>query len=202
MYRHILIPTDGSQLAERGVTHGLALAKSLGAKVSVIFVLEPFSEMTGQLRDAVARYAALRKEEATSALERAAKAAKEIGISCKTTEVENGQTPSSHHRSSRGQRLRPHRCVIARAQRTFHASNRQCDEQGADARENPRTGLSVNVRTARWVKINGPKETVGVFYKELWDHRQAPHTCHFPRPSTSKIPCEEGLHAFKQVVSP
>ncbi|WP_410708024.1 universal stress protein [Bradyrhizobium sp. BWA-3-5] len=30
MYRHILIPTDGSELAERGVTHGLALAKSLG----------------------------------------------------------------------------------------------------------------------------------------------------------------------------
>jgi nucleotide-binding universal stress UspA family protein len=97
MYRHILIPTDGSELAERGVAHGLALAKSLGAKVSVIFVVEPFSEMTGQLRDAVAKYAALRKEEATSALERAAKAAKETGISCKTTQVENGQPikPSS-----------------------------------------------------------------------------------------------------------
>ena len=51
MYRHILIPTDGSELAERGVAHGLALAKSLGAKVSVIFVMEPFSEMTGQVRD-------------------------------------------------------------------------------------------------------------------------------------------------------
>ena len=48
MYRHILIPTDGSKLAEHGVTHGLALAKSLGAKVSIIFVVEPFSEMTGR----------------------------------------------------------------------------------------------------------------------------------------------------------
>ncbi len=28
MYRHILIPTDGSELAEHGVAHGLALAKS------------------------------------------------------------------------------------------------------------------------------------------------------------------------------
>jgi nucleotide-binding universal stress UspA family protein len=101
MYQHILIPTDGSELAERGVAHGLALAKSLGAKVSVIFVLEPFSELTGQLRDAVARYAALRKEEATSALERAAKTAKETGISCKTTEVENGQ---------------PHLAIIAAAE--------------------------------------------------------------------------------------
>ena len=42
MYRHILIPTDGSDLAEHAVTNGLALAKSLGAKVSVIVVEEPF----------------------------------------------------------------------------------------------------------------------------------------------------------------
>jgi enoyl-[acyl-carrier-protein] reductase (NADH) len=54
--------------------------------------------------------------------------------------------PSSHHRVSRGQRLRSHCHVITWAQRTFHVSNRQCDKQSADARENPRTGLSVNVR--------------------------------------------------------
>src|SRR6476620_11256698 len=42
MYRHILIPTDGSELAEHGVAHGLALAKSLGAKVTVIIVEEPY----------------------------------------------------------------------------------------------------------------------------------------------------------------
>ena len=42
MYRHILIPTDGSELAEHGVTNGLSLAKSLGAKVTVIIVEEPF----------------------------------------------------------------------------------------------------------------------------------------------------------------
>jgi nucleotide-binding universal stress UspA family protein len=41
MYRHILITTDGSELAEHGLAQGLALAKSLGAKVSVIFVMEP-----------------------------------------------------------------------------------------------------------------------------------------------------------------
>src|SRR6185436_5721043 len=64
-------------------------------------------------------------------------------------------TPSSHHRSSRGQRLRSHRYVIAWAQRTFHASNRQCDKQGADARENPRTGLSVTAQTARSNKRAG-----------------------------------------------
>jgi nucleotide-binding universal stress UspA family protein len=91
MYRHILIPTDGSELAEQGVAHGLALAKSIGAKISVIFVVEPFSEMTGRFLEAVARYAELRKEQATSTLDRAANAAKEAGVSCETIQVENGQ---------------------------------------------------------------------------------------------------------------
>jgi nucleotide-binding universal stress UspA family protein len=91
MYRHILIPTDGSELAEHGVAQGLALAKSLGAKVSVIFVVEPFSEMTGRVLEAVATYAELRREQAKSALDRAAKAAKEAGVSCETIQVENGQ---------------------------------------------------------------------------------------------------------------
>ena len=36
MYRHILIPTDGSELAERAVTHGLSLAKFVGAKVTAM----------------------------------------------------------------------------------------------------------------------------------------------------------------------
>jgi hypothetical protein len=35
MYRHILIPTDGSELAQKAVTHGLSLAKSVGAKVAL-----------------------------------------------------------------------------------------------------------------------------------------------------------------------
>jgi len=91
MYRHILITTDGSELAEHGVAHGLALAKSLGAKVSVIFVMEPFSEMTGRFLEAVARYAELRKEQAASVLDRAANAAKEAGVSCETIQAENAQ---------------------------------------------------------------------------------------------------------------
>ena len=101
MYRHILIPTDGSELAEHGVAHGLALAKSLGAKVSVIFVVEPFSEMTGQFLETLARYVELRKDQATSVLASAANAAKQAGVSCETIQVENGQ---------------PHQAIIAAAE--------------------------------------------------------------------------------------
>jgi nucleotide-binding universal stress UspA family protein len=42
MYKHILISTDGFDVAQRGVDHGLSLAKSLDAKVTVITVTEPF----------------------------------------------------------------------------------------------------------------------------------------------------------------
>jgi nucleotide-binding universal stress UspA family protein len=38
MYKHILIPTDGSHLSETAVKQGVALAKSLGAKVTGITV--------------------------------------------------------------------------------------------------------------------------------------------------------------------
>ena len=42
MYKHILISTDGSETAQKGVDQGLALAKALGAQVTLITVTEPF----------------------------------------------------------------------------------------------------------------------------------------------------------------
>ncbi len=43
MYKHILITTDGSELAEKGIDHGLALAKAVGAKVSIVTVTVPLT---------------------------------------------------------------------------------------------------------------------------------------------------------------
>lgn len=42
MYKHILIPTDGSDFSRKGVDHGLALAKAVGSKATVLIVTEPF----------------------------------------------------------------------------------------------------------------------------------------------------------------
>ena len=106
MYSHILIPTDGSELAERGVAHGMALAKSLGATVSVIFVVEPFSEVSSRFLEAVVAYVEFRKQQATSVLDRVANEAKTAGISCQTIQVESGQ---------------PHQAIIAAAE------NKGCD---------------------------------------------------------------------------
>jgi nucleotide-binding universal stress UspA family protein len=43
LYAHILIATDGSDLAQRAVEQGLALAKALNAKVTAITVTEPWT---------------------------------------------------------------------------------------------------------------------------------------------------------------
>ena len=42
MYRHILIPTDGSQLSQNAIAHGAALAKSINAQVTILTVSTPF----------------------------------------------------------------------------------------------------------------------------------------------------------------
>jgi nucleotide-binding universal stress UspA family protein len=42
MYKHFLIPTDGSELSKKAVDHGIGLAKALNAKVTAVTVSEPF----------------------------------------------------------------------------------------------------------------------------------------------------------------
>jgi nucleotide-binding universal stress UspA family protein len=96
MYRHILIPTDGSELAERAVTHGLSLAKFVGAKVTVIIVEETvpavwWSVAEYQLADITAKYDEEIKKHARSVLDRVANAAKQAGVPCDTVQVEDVQ---------------------------------------------------------------------------------------------------------------
>lgn len=42
MYKHILIPTDGSELSAKAVESGTSLARSLGAKVTYLYVQPDF----------------------------------------------------------------------------------------------------------------------------------------------------------------
>jgi nucleotide-binding universal stress UspA family protein len=43
MYKHILIATDGSELASRALAHGLALANEVKAPVTLVTVTQPWS---------------------------------------------------------------------------------------------------------------------------------------------------------------
>jgi nucleotide-binding universal stress UspA family protein len=62
VYRHILIATDGSELADKGMEHGLKLAGALGARATVLTVSEPLSAdaaraaRLGGIDDPVVRY--------------------------------------------------------------------------------------------------------------------------------------------------
>jgi nucleotide-binding universal stress UspA family protein len=97
MYQHILIPTDGSEIAEHAVTNGLSLAKSLGAKVSVIIVEEPFDWLgvsetkAQQALGELANHAQQVKTHAASVLIGVAHAAQQAGLSCDTIQVDNEQ---------------------------------------------------------------------------------------------------------------
>jgi len=109
MYRHILIPTDGSELAEHAVTNGLSLAKSLGAKVSVIIVEEPLNWLGFGEHGAFAELAKLTEQmnkHAASVLDRAASMAKQAGVSCDTIQMQDEH---------------PHQAIIAAA------ADRGCD---------------------------------------------------------------------------
>jgi nucleotide-binding universal stress UspA family protein len=41
MFKHILIPTDGSELAAKAIDAGVALAKEMGARVTGVYAEEP-----------------------------------------------------------------------------------------------------------------------------------------------------------------
>lgn len=47
MYKSILLPTDGSEFAAKGVEAGLALAAALGAKVDLLVVTEAIPTYAG-----------------------------------------------------------------------------------------------------------------------------------------------------------
>ena len=92
MYANILIPTDGSELAGKAVEHGIALAKRIGAKVTVLTVTPPFHTFTTNtqmIEDTPARYKARMHEHAEKTLGGVANKAQAAGVPCETVEIED-----------------------------------------------------------------------------------------------------------------
>ena len=48
MFKHILLPADGSKLSDRAVQRGVELAKSLGARVTALHVVPEFRMMADE----------------------------------------------------------------------------------------------------------------------------------------------------------
>src|SRR5262245_19330945 len=97
MYRHILVSTDGSDLAHKAVVHALALAKAVGARVTALTVestFDVFNVPSSKDRDmsaAFVEHAEHAKTHAGRVLTRVSEAAKAAGVACETVQVEQDQ---------------------------------------------------------------------------------------------------------------
>jgi nucleotide-binding universal stress UspA family protein len=94
MYKHILIPTDGSELSQKAIDHGAKLAKALNAKITILIVSEPFhifaldptvvtgtpAEYKRRIADVIAQHLKTAKDTAVAA-----------GVTCDGVHVEHEQ---------------------------------------------------------------------------------------------------------------
>ncbi len=90
MYKQLLIPTDGSDLADKAVEHGVALARAIGAKVTALTVTEPFHIVTGaaaMLEDTPTSYLQRMRDYAATVLGAVAARAQAAGVVCETVHV-------------------------------------------------------------------------------------------------------------------
>jgi nucleotide-binding universal stress UspA family protein len=90
MYKHILIATDGSELAGKAVTTGLALAKQLSATVTAVTVTEPWTALVAgemALGFPYQEYEKGAAENAARILAAVGEAATGIGMACATVHV-------------------------------------------------------------------------------------------------------------------
>ena len=92
MFKNILIPTDGSPLSQKAVVQGVALAKSVGAKVTAFFAAPPATPIVYRDHLPVGYATPGEREEmirktAAKYLGFVERAAKKAGISCECAHV-------------------------------------------------------------------------------------------------------------------
>jgi nucleotide-binding universal stress UspA family protein len=99
MYKHILVPTDGSPLALKAAKEAASLAAQLNAKLTAVYVTEGFnppmsaeSMLPGHMTTLQAAYRKSSEHEAQKALGKIANYAAEQKIECETVHVD-GTSP-------------------------------------------------------------------------------------------------------------
>jgi nucleotide-binding universal stress UspA family protein len=88
MYKRILIATDGSELASKGVAHGISLAKKLNVPVVAVTVTEAWSafELSRMARmgsqNPITQYEEMAASAARNILDKVGETAKAQGVAC------------------------------------------------------------------------------------------------------------------------
>ena len=133
MYRHILVPTDGSPLSDEATSHAVALAVVTGARISFLTVTSPFHMFSfdaEQLEETPASYREHVQQRATHILVTADKIAEAAGVAHDLHHVENDE---------------PYRAII-----------RVAEENGCDLiamASHGRSGVSALVLGSETVKV-------------------------------------------------
>jgi nucleotide-binding universal stress UspA family protein len=92
MYKNLLIASDGSELAGKAVTHGLKLAKALGAKVTAVNVSDSWTAFASaeiSVPFPIEEYERACEEAAQKVLTEIAARAKAEGVACDTIHVKD-----------------------------------------------------------------------------------------------------------------
>ena len=90
MFKHILVPVDGSSTAQLAVDKAISLAKAFGSRVTAIFVIDPYP-FTGVGTDFAygqAEYLSAATAEANAAIKVSRTAFEAAGISAETSVIE------------------------------------------------------------------------------------------------------------------
>jgi nucleotide-binding universal stress UspA family protein len=92
MYKHIMIPTDGSELSTRGVEAALELAACLVAQVTALTVTEPFHMLSlspTQVEYTPTTYTHHAQEAGQLILGKVRAKAETVGVACDTVWLEH-----------------------------------------------------------------------------------------------------------------
>jgi nucleotide-binding universal stress UspA family protein len=94
MFKHILVPVDGSETAQKAVEKAAGLAKAFGSAVSVIYVIDPypFTGLGSDFAYGQAEYLSAATAEAEQAIQSARQTLTQAGITPTTKVVEEHAT--------------------------------------------------------------------------------------------------------------
>ena len=92
MFKHILIPVDGSETSMKAVAKAAALAKTFGSAVTVLYVIDPypFTGVGADFAYGQAQYLSAATAEANTALDAAKAAVTQAGVASVNTMVGEG----------------------------------------------------------------------------------------------------------------
>jgi nucleotide-binding universal stress UspA family protein len=93
MYKHLLVPTDGSALSNTALEKAIEFARQVTAKVTILTVTEPFKLLTAdpeQLESTHDEFDRHAEKVADQLLGKARQAAASAGVTCDTVTIRSG----------------------------------------------------------------------------------------------------------------